>query len=140
MLCLFQLDNCDDDVEVTVTDETIPGECPQGIQHPVRIYRAFDNCGNMATMFNTYLCCRPLLHLYSVQITSLSSLTSVTKWFLLITPTATDNCGDVSYDYSDSVDEGDCDSYITRVWTATDECGNVVTSHSTSTLKILLLL
>jgi hypothetical protein len=43
----------------------------------------------------------------------------------VITPEASDNCGQVSLSHVDSNNEGNsCYYTISRVWTATDECGN----------------
>ena len=40
-------DNCDDEVEVELTEEIVPGDCP-GNYTIQRVFRAFDNCGNQA--------------------------------------------------------------------------------------------
>ncbi|TPV31557.1 hypothetical protein FJ651_15335, partial [Paucihalobacter ruber] len=47
------------------------------------------------------------------------------------TLTATDNCGDATVTFDETITEGACagESVIVRTWTATDECGNE-TSHS----------
>ncbi|MFM7726631.1 MAG: hypothetical protein ACKO7B_08010, partial [Flavobacteriales bacterium] len=38
-------DNCDDNVEIAVSESTIEGDCPQSYTL-ARVYRAYDNCGN----------------------------------------------------------------------------------------------
>ena len=45
--------------------------------------------------------------------------------------TATDDCNEVTLDYSDETSGDDCDRTITRTWTATDECGNVASCQQT---------
>ena len=117
-------DNCDDDVLVTVVDETSAGDCPQAYNIQ-RIYRAFDNCGNMVMYVQ---------NIYVVDTTApvFGDNTSVytyecTDNVPVITPSATDNCGTVSYSHIDTENGGLCVSSITRVWTAVDQCGNAST-------------
>jgi len=117
-------DNCDDDVLVTVVDETSAGDCPQAYNIQ-RIYRAFDNCGNMVMYVQ---------NIYVVDTTApvFGDNTSVytyecTDNVPVITPSATDNCGTVSYSHIDTENGGLCVSSIIRVWTAVDQCGNAST-------------
>ncbi|MCB0693121.1 MAG: HYR domain-containing protein [Lewinellaceae bacterium] len=52
------------------------------------------------------------------------------------TPTAEDNCGQVTLTYTDIKGPGDCQTgqMVTRTWTAEDECGNSATASQTAVL------
>jgi hypothetical protein len=122
-------DNCDDNVEVTVTDNTFPGECPNE-STVVYVFRAVDDCGN-ATVVSYQI---HIIDTTAPEFTSVPE--NVTVECDMEVPaseaTATDNCGEVSYSQEDSYNnENPCDVVVTRTFTATDECGNYSTAYQT---------
>ncbi len=116
-------DNCDDNVEIISGQETIPGSCPQNYDI-IYVWRAVDNCGN-ATVVST------LYHISDYTAPDFGTNNQINFNYEcnedveLIQPSATDNCGIVSYTHEDinSWSQG-CSYGFTRVWTATDECEN----------------
>jgi hypothetical protein len=115
-------DNCDEEVEVVYSVDTIPGACPQSFDI-IFTWRAYDNCENETIESVVY------------QIRDFDAPVFVSEEdefsyecdenIAVVQPVAIDNCGEVSYDYSDSNPWNDGCSYgFSRVWTATDECGN----------------
>jgi large repetitive protein len=122
-------DNCDEEVEVTVTQDEFPGDCPNA-STIVYVFRAVDNCGN-ATVVS-----------YQIQIvdTTAPEFTSVPEELTIecdmdvpvTTATAADNCGDVTVTYEDSYNnENPCDVVVTRTFTAIDECDNYSMAYQT---------
>jgi hypothetical protein len=113
-------DNCDEDVEITMLEDIIPGNCP-GEQTIYRLYRVFDDFGNQVVESQ-------IIHVVDETgpvITgdiylSLECSTSIDSIFV----TATDECSDVSITYSDVEVSG---GNIIRIYTATDECNNAST-------------
>ncbi|MBL7941441.1 MAG: hypothetical protein JNM00_01660, partial [Flavobacteriales bacterium] len=98
-------DNCDEDVEIEVTDNILPGECPN--EYTIeRVYRAFDNCGNEAF-------CVQYISIYDDTAPEFTYVPgAVTIECNTDLPyedaQATDNCGDVTITYSDNAG-GECD-------------------------------
>jgi Secretion system C-terminal sorting domain len=119
----YAYDNCDYDVEISVAVDTIPGTCPQNYQI-VRTFTATDECGNTATSVQTI----------TVQDTTAPVFGDYVGYyefecdqeFITELPTATDNCGAVTYNTVDSElsYDGPCFAFFYRTTTATDECGN----------------
>ena len=118
-------DNCDEIVEVSVTEEVTPGECPQEYSIE-RIFRAFDNCGNQA-MYVVYIYVSDTTDpVFEEQNSSFTY--NCDEQVLVIEPAVSDNCGEVTLTYSDDNQiESYCYGWIYRTWTATDECDNSAT-------------
>ena len=125
---LTATDNCDDNVEVTVSESQTPG-CNYVI---TRVYTAVDNCGNENSVTETI----------NVVDTTAPSLENVpanetlecTQPVPAAFVTATDNCDEnPSVEMSSVTNEFECGFEVVRTWTATDNCGNVATATQTIT-------
>ncbi|MBX7051353.1 MAG: T9SS type A sorting domain-containing protein [Flavobacteriales bacterium] len=116
-------DVCDEDVDVEVADEVLPGECPQEYTI-VRTYRAYDDCGNEAVESRTITVVDNEAPSFDGE--SFQYSYECDEEIELIQPVATDNCSEVIvYDHTDFwYVESDCYGSMVRTWTATDECGN----------------
>ncbi|MFK8055683.1 MAG: gliding motility-associated C-terminal domain-containing protein [Saprospiraceae bacterium] len=124
-------DNCDDDVSLNETQETIPGACPETYK-VVRTWTATDNCGNVETASQT------------VTVTDSEAPT-----FAFVPATITIDC-DASLPASQPEVDDNCDQSVQitetqetqagrcagaytviRLWTAVDNCGNTSTANQT---------
>ena len=115
-------DNCDNDVIVSVTEQILEGDCPQSYTIE-RTYRAADNCGNQAVETRYVYVLDQNAPVFEEQDASFTY--ECGEAIAVIEPIANDNCGLVSYSYSDSEMAGtSCIGLITRTWIAMDECGN----------------
>ena len=115
-------DNCDEEVTVTINDVEVPGECPQSYSI-VRTWTAEDNCGNISTASVTYFVIDETAPMFDEQNNEYSY--ECDEVIEVVQPTATDNCGEISYTSEDVWEvESDCDGLLIRTWTATDECDN----------------
>ncbi|MFY8138567.1 MAG: hypothetical protein ACOVMR_10700, partial [Flavobacteriales bacterium] len=115
-------DNCDENVDVAYTEMIQPGDCPNNYTI-VRMFRAFDNCGNegMAVQYIT------------VQDTTAPTFEGVAQLsfecdedIVWVVPSYSDNCqGDVVVTSVDAtIEDGSCFAVYTRTYTFTDVCGN----------------
>ncbi|TAF89480.1 MAG: hypothetical protein EAZ48_01630, partial [Flavobacteriia bacterium] len=119
------VDNCDDNVEVAVTEMTEAGNCPQA-STITRIFRGFDNCGNEVIAVQ---------HIYIVDTTApvwnyetaVSELTFECDEVVAgVEPVAFDNCGLINIAVAETLYvQSSCYSVGAFIYTATDECGNV---------------
>ncbi len=128
-------DNCDVDVQVTVTDQNSPNGCP-GSFSVIRTFTASDNCGNTATASQVVT----VRDLTAPVLTQVPTATTVACDGDLPTsqPIASDNCDtDVAIVESSQQRPGNCpDSYeVIRQWTATDNCGNKATASQVVTIR-----
>ena len=114
-------DNCSD-VTITQSDVLVPGYCAYNYTIQ-RTFRAEDECGN----FRTYV------QLITVRDDRgpvwLPGQTNFTyecgETAPVITPSADDNCGNVSVSYVDvTLTFEGCITGFNRIWTAVDDCGN----------------
>jgi len=117
-------DNCGA-VTVTYSDNIVSGNCPDNYTIQ-RTWTATDECNNSSDCVQTI----------TVQDTTPPAVTCPSDITIECdesmdpsntgSPTATDNCGSVTFSYSDSTVAGDCaqESIVYRTWTAEDECGN----------------
>ncbi len=121
-------DNCDVEVTYELTEEVELGECP-GEETLSRIWRAFDNCGNMAMMVQTIT----KVDNTAPEFTFVPAAATYEcdEEILLVMAEATDNCSIASVSHED-VDfaDGLCpqEYSFVRVFTAIDECGNSSTA------------
>ena len=120
-------DNCDDEVDVVLEEETIPGNCP-GAYTIIRRWTATDDCGNSATA-------QQIITVGDVTAPELvnvpADLTVHVNDGEEVPPVpndvyAVDNCDEYpEVEFNESTEDLGCGStLITRTWTATDECGN----------------
>ncbi len=124
-------DNCDLDVDITFTEEVLPGECPYSI---VRTWTATDDCGNSVSTMQTLTVVdteAPILigvpEDATVECDAIPGVDQVV---------ATDNCDDnleVTFD-DEIVAGGECGYSIIRTWTVTDNCGNTASASQTLTV------
>ncbi|MBK9105204.1 MAG: DUF3494 domain-containing protein [Saprospiraceae bacterium] len=128
------IDACDVMVDVTFSDITVQGLCPQ--EYTVtRTWTATDDCGNTATCNATVvvqdntapvISCPPVISPIECGTTPSFG-----------TATATDLCdAAVAVTFTELTVAGTCpqEYSITRIWTATDDCGNTATCASTITI------
>ncbi|MFM1931968.1 MAG: hypothetical protein RL226_1271, partial [Bacteroidota bacterium] len=122
-------DNCDDMVDISVFEETIPGSCPQEYTI-VRTYTATDNCGNSTTTTQTIQVVDTTAPIFSSV--PMSMEISCDEELPTTMATASDNCGAVSIEFTDALISGDCPNAYTvvRMWVATDECGNASSAET----------
>ena len=135
------MDNCDDNVEVTVEENTLPGGCPQEYSL-LRTFTATDNCGNTATGFQlivvvdeeapTLIPVDPIL----IGVADGDELVFDCDDAPALDADAVlaqDNCDpDVTVTFEEIITNGDCatDGYyllLECIWSATDACGNTAT-------------
>ena len=129
------LDNCDGEVEYAMTQDQMPGSCPQSY-FIYRTFRGYDNCGNERVETQTITVVDETAPVFDVQASSFSY--ECNTEIPVIQPTASDNCGVVTFSYIDavpSVEGPACAVPMQRVWIATDECGN--SSEFTQTITIV---
>ena len=117
-------DDCDDDLTVSLTTETVPQDCGYLF---IRTWSTTDDCGNSVSQTQTITVVdttAPVLsdHPDDMIVDCGSIPTPVVL-------TATDNCDDdVGVEFNELIGDG-CPYEITRTWSAADDCGNM-TSHS----------
>jgi hypothetical protein len=115
-------DNCDDDVEVTLVIDTIPGDCPAEKVYR-RTWTAEDNCGNITTVVRNINIVDNAGPVFTAGQQTLYSFycgeNPVTP-----TPTATDACSQVVSITASNGTASGCTGGFNRTWTALDACGN----------------
>ena len=117
-------------------DATTDGSC--GTSYTIqRTWTATDACGNSSDFTQTIMVTDQVAPEFTsfpedVTYTSGEDVTEVM-------PTATDDCNEVTIDFTDSVDNSNVEiTVITRSWTATDACGNEATQVQTITVNEIL--
>ncbi|TPV32528.1 gliding motility-associated C-terminal domain-containing protein, partial [Paucihalobacter ruber] len=125
---LTATDNCGD-ATVTFEEVTNEGEC-SGEFTVVRTWTATDECGNETSHSQTITVQDNTAPAF-VEALPADATVECDAVPTADTLTATDNCGDATVTFNETITEGACagESTIVRTWTATDECGNE-TSHS----------
>ena len=126
-------DDCDADVSISETQETLQGPCPDSYV-VVRTFTATDNCGNTARATQR-----------------VNVLDGIEPSFVSVPasrtvacdedpgdeePVATDDCdASVAITMTETTSGDNCASGIqlVRIWTATDNCGNTATASQTIT-------
>jgi uncharacterized surface protein with fasciclin (FAS1) repeats len=112
-------DNCDTSVNLQYNQTRTNGSCEFNYTL-TRTWTATDNCGNQTVFVQTI----------NVQDTQAPVITGA---FEITRPCddidgryveATDNCGDISWDWTDIHVSGGCVGTVVRTYVATDECGN----------------
>lgn len=136
-------DNCDDDVDITLNEQKIPGQCPQEYIL-IRTWTAEDNCGNTATAQQVIKVTDdtpPVLmpvHPILIGVADGDTLSFPCDNVVLLDKDdmkATDNCDpNPVITFHETEIKGDCDQdgfilQLTCTWTATDACGNSSSFH-----------
>ncbi|MFM7814941.1 MAG: hypothetical protein ACKO66_10530, partial [Flavobacteriales bacterium] len=126
------MDNCDNEVTVLVSEDVIPGDCPNSYTI-VRLFRAYDDCGNnVSESQNIFVVDNegPVFTSVPENVT-IECNTEVPS----TEATAVDACGDVVISSNDVViSESLCETVIERTFTAVDACGNASTASHTITI------
>ncbi len=116
-------DNCDPEVEIEFAEDTMPGDCPNEWTI-YRTFRGFDNCNNQVVQTQTITVVDEYAPVFGDD-QQYSYEYECDEEAEVIQPSATDNCGEVSYTYVDTNYYAvECLESFDRIWTATDECGN----------------
>ena len=119
-------DNCDDEVAITMTEQTAGESCATGLTL-TRIWTATDNCGNTATASQVIRFQDRDEPKFGPIDRSLS--VACDQPVPVIYPTATDNCDrEVDVTFVDRRLDQACGANITRTWIATDDCGNTASA------------
>lgn len=122
-------DNCDGPIDLSFSDRTIDGACPQEYTF-IRTFTATDACGNETTRNVT-------VEVSDNTAPNLDSIPSDTTIYLgqgqsVPQPpnvTAGDNCDmSVPVRLAETRLTTGCDYTLLRTWTATDDCGNMVSA------------
>ncbi|WP_188362630.1 gliding motility-associated C-terminal domain-containing protein, partial [Flavobacterium orientale] len=124
---LTATDNCGD-ATVTFNESVVAGQC-LGSSVITRTWTATDSCGNITTHVQTITVEDTTAPVFVGDLPQ-NATVQCDAIPAAVTLTATDNCGDATVTFNESVVAGQClgSSVITRTWTATDSCGNAV-SH-----------
>ena len=121
-------DNCDSDVSITVSADTIAGDCPQAYT-VTRTFTAEDQCDNITTATQVIQVVDTLAPTF-VELLPADTTVDCHAVPAADVLTATDLCDDVTVAFEEDTTAGDCaDAYtLTRTWSTSDACGNA-TSH-----------
>ena len=125
-------DNCDNNVTVSLDEQTIPGACANSFTL-IRTWTATDDCGNSTTAVQTISAGdneAPVI----TDIPADETIECSTGIPSPGTVTATDNCdNNVTVTLNEQTIPGACANSFTliRTWTATDDCGNSTTAVQT---------
>ena len=126
-------DNCDGDITVSPSEEFTPGSCPNNFT-VVRTWTFVDACGNNTSVSQTITVndtTAPELEDGPAD-ENYACLSEIPAPPIL---NATDNCGVVNVQFSETIFDGACPIIIERTWIATDACGN--TDSYTQTIEVL---
>jgi hypothetical protein len=121
-------DLCDTNVNITVNENTLAGNCPQNYSIE-RMYIATDWCGNADTVLQIINIQDTTAPIFNADNESIFSYTcpevSIDQPAPVVTPEAVEDCGQVSLTYTDVESGTTCNRSIVRTWIAADNCGNV---------------
>jgi len=130
---LTAMDDCDDDVIVSVSEVSDGGVCPDPTII-TRTYSATDDCGNNVEHIQT-ITITPDTELPVLSVEPVDVILACGDAIPPADPvTATDNCTDpigVVFNENDNNEACPDARVITRIWTATDDCGNEATHTQT---------
>ena len=119
-------DNCDVDVTVGLSAETIQNDCGYLF---VRTWTAIDECGNTATGSQTISVADNIPPVFVSVPADITINCGVNDGALDEMAVATDDCSSVTVTYEDNIGGNGCSGGFVRTWTATDGCGNSVSSE-----------
>ncbi|MCH8991208.1 MAG: hypothetical protein IIA44_05590, partial [Acidobacteria bacterium] len=129
------IDDCDDNPVIDYSDNIVPGVCPQTYTI-IRTWTATDSDGNSDTCdqtINVVDDVAPVLAGCPAD----DTISCADPLPLPAQVSASDNCGLVTVDLTETADLNGCGGYtgtITRRWIATDECGNADTCEQILTI------
>ena len=131
------VDNCDAVADISYSDSTQTGTCPQN-SVITRTWTAVDDCGNQSM-------CEQLIELLDTEMPTIDcpadtivECDASTEPASTGSATASDDCDtNVAVTYTDSETLGNCpqESVVTRTWTAVDDCGNQARCDQTITIQ-----
>ncbi len=126
-------DNCSGPLSVEFTEQIIGGDCNFQI---VRVWRAFDDCGNVGIGTQTIYVSDSTAPTFT-NVPANLQLTCNDMIPIPANPVATDACAgsNVNVFYFEFSESTSCGSIITRSWMASDPCGNSVTASHTITIS-----
>lgn len=114
------VDNCDSNASGTWLEEFSDGSCGTGTLL-TRTFAASDLCGNTSMISYTIEIVDNEPPVFDQTLDEIFVECGQIPDPPMVT--ATDNCGEVNIDYSETSDSGGCPSFE-RIWVATDACGN----------------
>jgi large repetitive protein len=120
------IDNCDDNLQVSLNAETIQNEC--GFLF-VRTWTAVDDCGNLAQASQTITLEDTAPPVFTFVPADLNITCDGSTPNEQNPAEAEDNCSEVTVTFTDEVTAGGCAGGFIRLWIATDGCGNFVTAE-----------
>ncbi|MFT5228523.1 MAG: hypothetical protein ACI9EV_001668 [Urechidicola sp.] len=124
-------DNCDDDINVVMTEENITLSCGYQL---VRLFTATDDCGNQAEFTQTITVTdstAPVLSGVPSNVTVECGSEPADA-----NVTALDNCDPNVTESMTEVENGQgCDASLVRTWMAIDACGNTTSESQTITFE-----
>ena len=120
-------DNCSD-VEVIFTADTVAGDCPNRYT-VTRNWYVEDACGNSNSHQQIITVIDETAPIFNEELPQDMTLDCTHPEAAVLT--AFDNCTDVTVEFEEAIEAGDCPNRytVTRTWTAADLCGHV-TSHT----------
>ncbi len=123
----FVSDNCDDNVDVTVSESVNGSGCEQML---IRTWIATDDCGNttIATQSISLIDEAPPVFINPIE----DNAVECDDLNMLPMPEVQDNCGgDVDITFTDEVLSEGCEGEILRTYVAADLCGNTASLEQT---------
>ncbi len=119
-------DNCSpsDSIEIVAASSISMGNCTDNFMIQ-RSWTITDECGNSTTVTQTITVNDTIAPDLDIPMDMVVECGAATDTTATGVATATDNCGEVTVTFQDTVTEG-CGNtqVIERTWTATDDCGN----------------
>jgi hypothetical protein len=117
-------DLCDADVEVSITDTTLAGDCPAEFTIQ-RLFRAFDDCGNSIMAFQIIQVVDTVAPAFIAESVPSQLYFECTEVPVGIEPETLADCSNVTVSVSDTVfSVSSCETNGAFVYTAMDACGN----------------
>ena len=128
-------DNCDDDIDITYTEETIEGICENSFEI-IRTWIATDDCGNSASSVQIVIVQDNIPPVFdNIPADIAAGCDEVPEIPSIDDITATDNCAqDIIITFEENIQDNPCGQTITRTWTATDNCNNETTATQVITV------
>lgn len=126
------IDNCDSDVLVGLSANTVQNECGYDF---VRTWTAIDDCGNVAQASQTISFTDNESPVFTFVPGTLNLTCDGGSGPPLELATAEDDCSTVEVTYEDEIGSGGCAGGFIRHWIATDGCGNTVIADQQVTVN-----